>query len=311
MRLINLLVTLAVVGALLSLGALLSRHHMILDIGSHFRLQYIILLLPALLLAIFGKRFYSAIVLFGVLAVHGYSVGESLRAVEVQQTDRFTDLRILSANLFLDNNSYQEFKDLVSTIKPDVLALQEYTPRWHESLSRELDEFPHRISEPMRGAFGIALYSKHPIASGGLVKFGKGLSYSIDVELSVDGGSLRVINVHPPPPSHQTAYEHRNTLMADVAKAIKQHKTSIVVGDFNTTPWAGHFADMESRSGLLSARRGNGIAATWPDSFFPLLIPIDHILVSKNIAVTSLKSVPVVGSDHRAMVGGLRVFFPP
>ena len=312
MRVANLLVTLAVIGALMSLGSLLSRHHMILDIGAHFRLQYIVLLVPALLLALVGKRLIAAFLLFAVVVVHGYTVGASLRPVAVEQTGYFADLRVFSVNLLFCNKNYQEFLALVTKLQPDVLALQEYTPQWHKVLSGELVEYPHRVTQPLHGGFGIALYSRHAIAAGGLSNLGNGGKPSVDVALSVDDKSIRLINVHPPPPSNSAFYEERNALMADLALATGPHDAgaTVVVGDFNSTPWSGHFSDMESASGLRSARRGIGIAASWPDSVPPLLIPIDHMLVSNSIDVRSFKSVPVTGSDHRGIAGDLRIYFP-
>lgn len=311
MRILNLLVTLAVVGALMSLGSLFSSAHMLLDIGAQFRLQYIALLLPAVLLAVIGKRFVATVVLFAVMVVHAYAIGAALQSVAVEQHDNYVDLRIVSANVLFTNKNHQEFLSLIDSLEPDVLAIQEYTPQWHQALSANLAEFPHRITEPLPGGFGIALYSRHSIASGGIVKLGNGNKPSIDVELAVGDKVIHVVNVHPPPPSTQAFYEERNELMVDLALTTRRKQRPVVVtGDFNATPWTAHFTDMENASGLRNARRGVGIAATWPDKFFPLLLPIDHMLVSNSIDVASFRSMSVSGSDHRAISADLRIYFP-
>ena len=74
------------------------------------------------------------------------------------------------------------------------------------------------------------------------------------------------------------------------------------MGDLNISMWAHHYARFEEVSGLSNARRGFGVAPTWPVWLFPGLIPIDHVLVSEQVVVTDFRTGPSIGSDHLPIV---------
>jgi len=72
----------------------------------------------------------------------------------------------------------------------------------------------------------------------------------------------------------------------------------MLAGDFNTTPWAPGYRE------LLAAdlRDGERALASWP-AFLPFpVIPIDHVLVSKELRVLSKRRGPPLGSDHYPIV---------
>ncbi len=339
----NLLVTIAMIGALMSLGALLSRYHIIFDIGSHFRVQYIVLLLPAILLAVFFKRRLAVLLMIAVVLIHGHAIVRSLlpqnfahdadgssasteqasAASDKHILDASTELHVLTTNVLLDNSRFDEYLTQVKELDADVIAVLEYTPAWHRVLSQSLTAYAHRITEPLNGGFGTALYSKYPIVSGGLLAIGVDTMPSIDVQIAVGDSYVRVIAVHPPPPMSQEYYESRNRTLQGIVQALRPENpiavtgknttddlvrgAEIVVGDFNSTPWSGHFSDMERDAGLTSARRGQGILPTWPDGVLPLLVPIDHMLVGSRVSVLSLHSFRVAGSDHRGLSGKFRI----
>ncbi len=79
----------------------------------------------------------------------------------------------------------------------------------------------------------------------------------------------------------------------------------VVVGDLNTTMWSPFYKSMVKTARLRNARSGFGILPTWP-TFMPLLsIPIDHLLVSKEIGVLKVHTGRYVGSDHLPLITDL------
>ena len=84
--------------------------------------------------------------------------------------------------------------------------------------------------------------------------------------------------------------------MADLIR--RQDGPTMLMGDLNTTPWAPTFRDFLDSSGMRDSRGGFGLQVTWPTYLPPLLIPIDHALVSPDISVRHFEVGPSVGSDH-------------
>ena len=86
-----------------------------------------------------------------------------------------------------------------------------------------------------------------------------------------------------------------------------QFEPLVVLGDFNTTPWSYHFRELIINGQLLDGRRGLGILPTWPAKFFPLQIPIDHILLNDGARVVNMQTSTGLSSDHRTIWADLQL----
>ena len=55
---------------------------------------------------------------------------------------------------------------------------------------------------------------------------------------------------------------------------------------------------------LLPSRLGFGVQATWPSVYRipPMMIPIDHCLVSPDVRVVGRRVGPHIGSDHLPVI---------
>ena len=111
------------------------------------------------------------------------------------------------------------------------------------------------------------------------------------------------------PPIGQSNYDARNQQLDGVARlAGRTPGPLILVGDLNISLWAAHYRQFERQSNLANARKGFGIEPTWP-LFLPIaMIPIDHVLVSDDIAVTGFATAADIGSDHYPIVVSFRLF---
>ena len=86
------------------------------------------------------------------------------------------------------------------------------------------------------------------------------------------------------------------------------NENKILIGDLNTTPYSPYFSQLLKDSGLLNSMQGLRILGTWPaDLPFFLRIPIDHLLVSKNIQVVKQEICPHVGSDHLPILTSISI----
>ncbi|HEY5701001.1 MAG TPA: endonuclease/exonuclease/phosphatase family protein, partial [Gammaproteobacteria bacterium] len=118
----------------------------------------------------------------------------------------------------------------------------------------------------------------------------------------VNGKTLRVFAVHPPPPLGGLLSGLRDQQLHDIAKEIteKGFQHVVVAGDLNATPWSHSVDALFDGTGLRDAQRGFGYLPTWAPPPLPrrLGIPIDLTLVSEDIDVVARDAGPWLGSDH-------------
>ena len=86
------------------------------------------------------------------------------------------------------------------------------------------------------------------------------------------------------------------TLMASLSSP------KVLVGDLNITMWANHYKELVAATGLRNTRRGVGVIPTWPRHLPFAAIPIDHCLISDELAVLDMRAGDSIGSDHLPML---------
>jgi endonuclease/exonuclease/phosphatase (EEP) superfamily protein YafD len=102
--------------------------------------------------------------------------------------------------------------------------------------------------------------------------------------------------------------------MDDLAEAAGPAAV-IVAGDFNSTPDMRQFRDLLT-NGYRDAveQTGAGFAPTFPSHirniWVPPVITIDHVL-TRHAAVSSIRTIGVHGSDHRALLATVDVPLGP
>ena len=114
-------------------------------------------------------------------------------------------------------------------------------------------------------------------------------------------GDVQIVAIHPPPPMRPRHARSRNGVLRDSAQMLVGEGPRILLGDFNCTPWSPYFRRLRKATGLCDAALGRGLVWTWYPTRLPLGIPIDHVLVSPDLAVADYQVGPNLGSDHRAV----------
>lgn len=213
-------------------------------------------------------------------------------------------LRVLSSNQYLGRADVQTIVRLVRENQVDVLNLLELTPREVTELARAglFDVLPYRVFKPQYGGAGSGIASRYPLTE--LALTGPSVMEQPSARVDVHGTSIEVVAVHPIPPTTDVAEWKKE--MAGLPRPDSSGPVRILAGDFNSTVDHATFRDLLGGGYTDAAlNRGEGFAPTWPSSFFPPPVTIDHVLVDPRVAVDSYRVLDVPRSDHHAVLAEL------
>ena len=283
------------VAIILSWGA---ETHWVLDLLSHMQVQFAVASFLLLLFFIARKQFRIALLPASTLA---YATANLLPLFipMTQPTYTGSQHQVVGANLLKENHNFDIFVKYISEANPDVFLALEFTQHWQEGLRSLHKNYPFRIEQPREDSFGIALFSRIPIAESSVPISTASALPMIVAKLSAAEGDFTLIGVHPPPPIGGQYSRSRNSQLAEITELVSSIEgPKIVLGDFNITPWSPYFEKLLKETNLKNASRGFGIQPTWPSAPKLFQIPIDHILVSKDVEVIKRDLGPNIGSDH-------------
>ncbi|UII23839.1 endonuclease/exonuclease/phosphatase family protein [Fulvivirga ligni] len=265
-----------------------------LDLFTNFKLQYALSLLLCVIVLSFtnGKRMA---IIAGIFLISN-AIAVLPHTSKLSSNGANTHLKITSINLLKSNHNYQATINFINTENPDVLVFEEYQKHWHDKLSVALVNYPYKQTVLRGDSFGIAIYSKEKPSSTTTLTLDQSEVPSLLCKFAVNGSEVNVLGTHTLPPTSEYYAVSRNQHL----KSISELKIDslVVIGDLNITPYSSYFKSMIENSDLEDTRNGFGIQASWPSWGWIFRIPLDHCLVSKNLAVADRTIGPYVGSDH-------------
>jgi endonuclease/exonuclease/phosphatase (EEP) superfamily protein YafD len=266
--------------------------------------------LVALGIGLWQRRWPLAALSAATAAAHLLSalsgLGEPVRAPS--PAGALPALRLFSANVYHANHDLGRIGQEIRATAPDLVALQEVDPDGAAGLQRSgvLARFPYAVTELRKSAFGIGLWSRLPIADS-QVQDVHGMAV-INATILVGSHRLQLYTVHTVAPLGDDRVRWQAQLKW-VGEEIRQERGPLVVaGDFNATRYHPSFRRLLSeRLGDAHEQRGRGWATTWPRDRWPLppLMRLDHVLVSPDIGVRSVREGLGHGSDHRPIIAEL------
>lgn len=307
--LLSRLAVLTVIATTLATAAALgARADWLLELFSHFPVQYLCLQLLAAAACLALRQWPWAVVALVAAVPNALAVGPYLpglasapaTAVAAAEAAR-APVRLIAANLLYRQEDATAALAYLDRQSADLLVLSEYTPRWRQKLRALERTYPYFVIRTRWNPWGIAVFSKHPIRAVEDLDLGDNESSHLRLLVQLPDGLVEVYAVHlASPPSRRQAAQ-RNTQLRRLAERIAAADPAlprIVAGDFNTTPYSPYFQDLLRDAGLSDARRPFGLQVTWPAWPLPVWIPIDHCLAGGPLDVTRVAAGPPIGSDH-------------
>ncbi|MCX6996820.1 MAG: endonuclease/exonuclease/phosphatase family protein [Kiritimatiellaeota bacterium] len=286
-----------------SLLGFLGSCHWLLDLCSHFRVQYFLGLgVTALLLLMLRQRRAAAV--FGALALVNLSMVLPLYfGKKPTPAAGGIPVRAMLINVNTRLGKAADVSAAIRRFNPDFVVLEEVSVPWLSDLKPVLAGYRYSVCEPRADNFGIALFSKFPCTRSRVAYIGDADIPSIIAEIETPRGWCTVLATHPLPPRSREYSGFRNGQLAALPRWVRRATSPVLLlGDLNTTPWNYYFKRLLAESGLQDSAQGRGVQATWP-AFHPLLrIPIDHCLCSPEIGIVNRQVGPDVGSDHFPLI---------
>ena len=206
---------------------------------------------------------------------------------------------VMSVNAHDKNKRPEKLDRAIKEADPAVLLIMELTEDIRKYLRPSLSRYPHRLQTPVRDGFSICLLSKNKLEDAEIEYLGPDDTPLLKAKTSINGTTYRVYSAHPKPAMSKEWAEVRHAYFSRLEGYIKTgDMPTLVLGDFNSVPWEQHFQKFLARAGLKSTLQRHGYKVTWPTYFLPLGIPMDHILVSRDVNYGNVSIGPQVGSDH-------------
>ncbi len=306
-RIVVLIGCLAVAGTVLSWFASL---HWIADILSQLRVQYAILLLPMVVIAIFRKKRWLAAGLLGLVI---YNVWPTIpyfvtfAPSSTANSEYYQSYRVLAFNVLRTNQEFESTLEEIMNQDADFVFLMEVQNSWSSLLTGIKDRYPYQkvLADP--AYTGVAFLSKIPWKSIDVVMLGEVSNPSIDVRIPCPGSlagkssrSIRIIGTHPLPPLGDMLTRSRDGQLKALSERFIVHEPNLLVGDFNISPWSPRFSTILKAGNLIDASLGYGIETTLaPLPTWLGGVKVDHVLVDRSIRILEYRVTKSAHSDHK------------
>ena len=241
-------------------------------------------------------------------------------------------LRVLTYNVYGANRDAGPLAELIRSVDPDVVVLQELREGYAADLIRRVGkDYPFRITAALTTPNdGSGTFSRVPIADASAFQLGDNGNAFQHVRLRLDEREISLVNVHLASPEVPTSAWQRRlprlrgfpTERRDrelgwlISQADRLSVPFVLAGDFNMSAGSRPYRQLPADWHDAFEEQGWGFGHTFPSSRtpwrmrFPLrfpLIRIDYILSSPELVPTRAWVSELDGSDHLPVVAELRL----
>lgn len=233
-----------------------------------------------------------------------------LAQVEMTLADTAPDeIRILSANVLMENRRHDLVLDAIDRVRPEILLLMETDQTWLDALEPALSRYSTVVRAPKDNHYGMIFATTLPVDDARIVELTAEETPSLFAQLTAPNGkTFRFVGLHPRPPVPGEDTDERDAKIYYAARFARTSQVPVVVtGDFNDVAWSDTSRTFKHVGQYLDPRIGRGFCSSFDAEKVYLRFPIDQLYVTQDIAVVALERLDYVGSDHFPMFARIRV----
>jgi endonuclease/exonuclease/phosphatase (EEP) superfamily protein YafD len=215
------------------------------------------------------------------------------------------NLSVLYANLYWKNDNYEEINRVINEKNADILLFVEFTDLHYKNMNKSIIEnypYSNLIFEEFERPFaGNIIFSKLPLKENSSVVIDGYYSGFVKSIVQHDESEFNVYLVHTSAPVSKEYFHARNKQIDFLSNSIDTDYNSIVIGDFNLSPWSKYYKKLDSYlSSFLNITRFASTNKTWEDirSKGIIFSHIDHAWISQNFKLSDIEVSKLDGSDH-------------
>ncbi|MEQ1808680.1 MAG: endonuclease/exonuclease/phosphatase family protein [Terricaulis sp.] len=300
MRSFQLLLALGALAlALLTASAFLGGWTQPFEIFSHFRLYYLFAGAGVGIALLGLKQWRAAALATIVVATNAIAIAASVNFNEPSADAEAQPTRVIWANLLRRQDALEAIAALARAEHADIVTLTELPPQRLEAVQRTFPDFACFIADAdATSPTATLIASRAPCTAGGAAP----TTLRPYAAQYADIGIYRIAAVHGRPPWNNERTADRDTVNMAGAIVVADHAHGVLVGDFNATPWSPMMLGLR-RIGLHRASCSGPVTRTWRSTQFPYYaLPIDHVLATSSVRITSCRVGAAIGSDHFPLI---------
>jgi endonuclease/exonuclease/phosphatase (EEP) superfamily protein YafD len=291
-----------------------------LELLTHFQVHYfwLTIWLIFLLIGLWQRQRLRSLVplyiLLFALTINGLELATWYLPNERLTADKTNIFKVMSYNILVENFEVDRIVNSISSVDPNLVLIIEVDPLMKQNIEERIGtKFPYSFQSP---GGGMAIFSKLPLEDSRGEQFSGSDATNLVTHLKYRDRRIKIIGTHPLVPVKANLFVRRNLHLNSIATHLeRESQPTILMGDFNLTPWSPYYRQFIDRTKLHNTRLGFGILPTWirpsttvnlPQLLIPILnIPIDHIFVSKDFTVARTYTGDNGNSDHAPIISEL------
>lgn len=284
-------------------------YYWIIDIFSHFPLQYALIASALLFYCLWRKAVRLAVFAIMIIVFNLSVLITPAGTVQASSSSATGTFGLYSANLHISNDDISGLTEELQDMDPDMVLLLEVTPLHESQLGTAVKKYPYSIHKTFSGEreIGFVFLSKFPILSSSITRLSDVCNFILKAKVEIGNKPVLFYGLHARRPDMLGFTERRDQFLSIAADIRNRQLPVILAGDFNSTPFAPIFRRLITVSGLRDPAADFGWQPSWP-TYVPFLwIPIDHVLLSPEVRIHKRGTGSFIGSDHYPVFAELSI----